>query len=517
MRDRKVFGVPLLIVVGAVAAIVAVILAILVVTNIGSIIDWVVGAIEDVWGFVWHRDSRIDSAIIECSESSGCRFWHPIIYSALLLLVVVTGFAYATLLERKLVAWFQNRIGPNRIGPSGLLQPLADGIKLVFKEDIMPAQANRPVYLMAPMLKVVPTLVVLAVIPLGPPLVIPWFNGEWYRVPLTVAPNMNVGILWVFAITSLATYGVVLAGWSSSNKYAMLGALRASAQMISYELAMGLALAVPVMIVGSMNITKIIEAQNGFPVLGWFVFQNPLAAFILMVALLAETNRAPFDLPEAEQELTAGYMTEYSGMKFALFMMAEYLGMIGVSLIFAATFFGGYHFILVDKLPILGPIVMIAKVVLFLMGFIWIRATLPRIRYDRLMQLGWKILLPLGFLSVAWTAVAVVVGDELGGFAYMLVSLAMLVVVGVAGYFLTRNEDPAEEEDYEDDPVITGERAGLGFAVLQVVGGLIAIPFVLYEFTLKMLEGIGRLDGGEPETGDAEESAPALPSESGGD
>jgi hypothetical protein len=151
------------------------------------------------------------------------------------------------------------------------------------------------------------------------------------------------------------------------------------------------------------------------------------------------------------------------------------------------------------------------------MGFIWIRATLPRIRYDRLMQFGWKILLPLGFLAVAWTAVAVVVGDELGGFAYMLISVAMLVAVGVAGYFLTRNEEPAEEEDYEDDPVITGERGGLGFAVLQIVGGLIAIPFVLYEFTLKMLDGIGRLDGGEPESDDVDDSAPALPSESGGD
>src|SRR5690606_33134166 len=201
------------------------------------------------------------------------------------------------------IAFFQQRSGPNRVGPGGFLQPAADGVKLIFKEDIMPAKAYKAVYLLAPLLKVVPILIVMAVTPLGPRLTLPWFDGNWYNVPLVVA-DINVGVLWILSITSIATYGVALAGWSSNNKYAMLGALRATAQMISYELSLGLAIVVPVMLASSMSVIDIIETQAGSP-LNWFVFQNPLAAAILMVALLAETNRAPFDLPEAEQELTA--------------------------------------------------------------------------------------------------------------------------------------------------------------------------------------------------------------------
>lgn len=510
--NRKLFGVlPLPL---AVLGVVAILLVVLILSNWGSVLD----AGDSVLTFIFEPDTRVGQ-VVECSDSNGCKFWHPVIYSALLLAVVVTGFAYTTLLERKLVAWFQHRVGPNRVGPWGLLQPAADGVKLIFKEDIMPSGANKPVYLIAPLLKALPTLIVLAVIPIGPNIVIPWFapslGDVWYRVPLGLI-DPNVGILWLLAITSIGTYGVVLAGWASNNKYSMLGGLRASAQMISYELSMGLALAVPVLIAGSMSIGDIIEAQKSPAILGWFVFQNPLAAAILLIALVAETNRAPFDLPEAEQELTAGYMTEYSGMKFALFMMAEYLGMIAVSLIAAATFFGGYHFILVDSIPILGPVFMITKVFLFLCGFVWLRATLPRIRYDRLMVFGWKVTLPLAILAVAWTSIAVVVGDEFGPGGYMTISGILFVLTAAGGiYFLTRSDADTEEDDLEYDPIITGEQGGVGYMALQAIGGLLAVPFVLYDFTLNVLDRLASL-GGKPDDSDDDDSK-KLPAKSGGD
>jgi NADH-quinone oxidoreductase subunit H len=518
MLSRRVFGaVPLWL--GALA-IIALLLIILIAVNIGGIIAGVESAVT----FVFDPASR-DITVIECSDSSGCSLWHPILYSALLLALVVTGFAYTTLLERKFIAWFQHRVGPNRVGPWGLLQPAADGVKLIFKEDITPTEANRPVYLMAPVLKVVPTLIVLAVIPLGPPIVLPWFDGNWYRVPLHVA-DLNVGVLWLLAITSIGTYGVVLAGWASSNKYSMLGGLRASAQMISYELSMGLMLAVPVLIVGSMSIRDIIDAQGAVPILGWFVFQNPLAAAILTFALIAEVNRAPFDLPEAEQELTAGYMTEYSGMKFALFMMAEYLGMIAISLIAVSTFFGGYHFFLVDSIPILGPLVMIGKVVALLIGMIWLRATLPRIRYDRLMSFGWKVMLPLALLAVSWTAIAVVIGDEFGQTGYMAFSTVVIAAVAVVGFILLRRraaDEVAEDDDLENDPMITGEQRGLGYAVIQVVGGIIAGPMLLYNWTVNLLDRLSTMveesateEQDEDAAEEESESAGSLPSRTGG-
>ncbi|GAB4519606.1 MAG: hypothetical protein OHK0046_28740 [Anaerolineae bacterium] len=504
---RRVFGIPLPIVL----LIPVVIVLLVLILNIGSIVNGVVDAVE----YVFDYNSRTTD-VIDCSDSAGCSFWQPVIYSALLLFVVVTGFAYATLLERKLVAYFQHRVGPNRIGPGGFLQPAADGLKLIFKENIRPEKAYIGVYRLAPLLKVLPTLIVLAVIPLGPPIVIPWFDGNWYRVPLMVA-DLNVGILWILAITSLGTYGVALAGWSSANKYSMLGGLRASAQMISYELSMGLALAVPVLIVGSMSVLDIIDAQSGL-FINWFVFQNPLAAGILVIALFAETNRAPFDLPEAEQELTAGYMTEYSGMKFALFMMAEYLGMIGVSLIAASTFFGGYHdgFGLVTAVPILGPLVMIGKVILFLALFVWVRATLPRIRYDRLMTLGWKVMLPLSILAVVWTSVAVVISEEMGQTAYLVFSgVTIVVILAVAFLMSGRPQDEMQDDEIELDPVITGERSGLGYAILQFVGALIALPFLLFNFTIQQLENLAKLadDPNKPDSGDKD--AKSLPS--GGD
>lgn len=453
---------------------------------------------EAIGNFVFDTRLRTSGAqIVDCygPDGRGCPVVHSIIFSLLFFFIVLTGFAYTTLLERRFIAFFQQRIGPNRVGPLGFLQPLADGIKLIFKEDIIPSGADRPVYLIAPLLKTVPAIIILAVIPLGPDLLIPWFDGMWYQVPLGLA-DPNVGILWLMAIFGIGTYGVVLAGWASNNKYAMIGGLRATAQMLSYELSLGLTMAVPVLIVGSMSLGDIIRSQSMF--YEWFVFQNPLAAGILMIALLAEVNRSPFDLPEAEQELTQGFMTEYSGMKFAMFMMAEYLGMIAVSVIVSALFFGGYNdgFGLVDSLPFLGPVVLIGKVVLLLIGMIWIRATVPRLRYDRLMALGWKILLPLALVAVFWSAISIMIGDAFGSpVAYGIVAgIFFVIVVGIGYSLLRRSGDIAESEPaLEDDPIITGERRGPAWVGLQILGAVIGIPFALWNFTIKALESLAGL------------------------
>jgi NADH-quinone oxidoreductase subunit H len=441
----------------------------------------------------------VDPALIrECygENGGGCPTVHSILFSVIFLVVMLTGFAYTTLLERKFIAWFQQRTGPNRVGPGGFLQPAADGVKLIFKEDIIPSGADKPVYYLAPVLKTVPALIVLAVVPLGPKLLIPWFDGLWYRVPLGLA-DLNVGVLWLLAITSLGTYGVVLAGWASNNKYAMLGGLRASAQMLSYELSLGLTMAVPILLVGSMSLGDIVQSQTY--IWQWYAFQNPLAMAILMIALLAEITRSPFDLPEAEQELTQGFMTEYSGMKFAMFMMAEYLGMITVSIIVASLYLGGYNdgFGLVQNLPFLGPVVLIGKVILFLIGMVWVRATLPRIRYDRLMALGWKVLLPLALVAVLWTTVAVLLGDLFGDpMAYGIAGMVFFVVViGGSLWALNRSGEFTSDDSnaMENDPVITGERRGLGYMALQVLGGIIAIPFVLLQATIGALESLAKL------------------------
>lgn len=458
----------------------------------------------------WAASASDPALIIPCSESAACSTAHPIVFALLLVFLILTGFAYTTLLERKLLAWLQQRTGPNRAGPGGFLQPVADGLKLIFKEDIIPDQANKAVYYMAPLMKAIPVLVVVAVIPLGPDFLLPWFDGNWYVVPLGLS-DVNVGILWILGITSLATYGIVLAGWSSNNKYAMLGGLRASAQMISYELSLGLTLAVPVIIAGSMSVGEIIDMQKN--VWDWLVFQNPLAAGILIIALFAEVSRAPFDLSEAEQELTAGYMTEYSGMKFALFMMAEYIGMITVSLIAVALFFGGYHLFPVDNVPLLGPLFFIGKVVIFLAVFIWVRGTLPRIRYDRLMAFGWKVLLPMSLVSVAWTAIAVVL-REASPTAYVVASAAFFLVVVVGGFaFLSNDEatDTQEEEyDIANDPLITGERSGAGWVALNLLGGLLSIPFAIVGGLASMFESIG-------EAGDPTDDSAIVPTDSSGD
>lgn len=428
------------------------------------------------------------SVIVPCTGVCGI-VW-PIIFTLLVVFVVLTGFAYTTLLERVLLARLQQRIGPNRVGPFGFFQPLADAVKLIFKEDIIPDKVDKPVYYAAPVLKAVPVLILFAVMPFGPNILVPWFDGNWYDLPLVLA-DVNVAVLYLLAVTSLATYGMVLAGWSSNNKYAMLGGLRAAAQMISYELSMGLTFAVPIMIAGSMSLVDIVEMQQ-YP-WQWFVFQNPLAAGILIVALFAEVSRAPFDLTEAEQELTAGYMTEYSGMKFAMFMMAEYMGMIAVGAIAIHLFFGGYNLFPVDSVPILGPLVFIGKVALFLAFFIWVRGTLPRIRYDRLMAFGWKLLLPLAFVSVVWTAIAVVLRDT-SFTLYVVVSAVFFLIVVAGGYAVLRAEggdDTQTEDDMYEDPVITGQYTSVGWTVLNIVGGLVAIPFAIVNGIINGLEAFG--------------------------
>ncbi len=321
-----------------------------------------------------------------------------VIKSAILILFGVTGFAYVTYYERRALARIQSRIGPNRAGPLGLLQPVADGVKLIFKEEFIPAQADKIIFILAPIITVLPALIIWAVIPWGSTITL--FGRQ---IPLYLV-DINVGVLYLMAVTSIGVYGMVLAGWSSNNKYALMGGLRASAQMVSYELALGLAFVGPILLAGSMSLVKIVESQN--PV--WFFIYQPIGVVIFLIATLAEVNRNPFDMPEAEQELTAGYHAEYSGMKFALFFMAEYIKMIAISAMAATLFFGGYRGPFVDVAPWLGPVYLFVKILILLFGMIWVRATLPRFRYDRLMAFGWKILLPLGLFNVFITAVIIV-------------------------------------------------------------------------------------------------------------
>jgi NADH-quinone oxidoreductase subunit H len=319
-----------------------------------------------------------------------------VIMAVFMCLALTVGFAYLTLFERKVLARFQVRVGPNRTGPFGFLQPIADAVKLIFKEELTPTGADKFLFILAPVITVVPALIVTAVIPWGD--VLNFFGRD---IKLYIA-DINVGVLWILSITSISVYGITLAGWSSNNKYAMLGGMRSTAQMISYELALGLAYVGPVMVAGSMSM-RVLQ-QQGI----WNIVIQPLSFLIYFIASTAEVNRAPFDMPEAEQELTAGYHTEYSGMKFALFFMAEYIKMIAIAVIGVSLFWGGYLGPFLDQFPWLGPIYLLAKVIIWLFIMVWIRATLPRIRYDRLMAFGWKIMLPLALLNILLTGIVLV-------------------------------------------------------------------------------------------------------------
>ena len=338
-------------------------------------------------------------------------------------LALLTGFAYLTWYERRALARMQSRIGPNRAGPFGLLQPIADAVKLFFKEELTPGKADKIVFFLAPVITLVPSIIIAAVIPWGTK-----FNFFGRTVDLYVA-DINVGVLYLMSIASIAVYGIVLAGWSSNNKYAMLGGLRSSAQMISYELALGFSFVTSIILANSMRMLDIVSEQKEL----WFVVIQPVGAIIFWIATLAEVNRAPFDMPEAEQELTAGYHSEYSGMKFALFFMAEYQKMIVVCAITATIYFGGFLGPFVDKYPLLGPVYLFIKVVLLLFAMIWVRATWPRVRYDRLMSFGWKILLPLSLAITFITATGIVLQQELHNNLYYYLGIPVASIL--AGLF----------------------------------------------------------------------------------
>ena len=327
----------------------------------------------------------------------------PLLKIVVVLNGVLLAVTYMTLLERKVIAWVQVRLGPMRVGPQGVLQPIADAVKLILKEDITPSRADRWVFTLAPILTMVPALIVFAVIPFGSDLTI---FGR--RVPLYIA-DINVGLLYIVSITSIGVYGIILAGYASNSKYPLLAGLRASAQLISYEIAVTMMLVSIVVMSGTLSMVGIIDAQKNAGV--WYVFVQPLAFVILFIGGLAETNRAPFDMPEAEQELTGGFHTEYSGMRFALFFLAEYANMIVVSAVATTLFLGGWlrpfpnvaALWILDYIP--GWIWFLTKTFAFLYLFIWIRATLPRYRYDQLMRLGWKVLIPLAIANLVVTGI----------------------------------------------------------------------------------------------------------------
>ena len=300
----------------------------------------------------------------------------------IVLNVVQLVVAYTIYVERKVIAHVQMRLGPMRVGWHGLLQPIADGLKLLFKEDIIPDKSDRIVFVLAPVMVLVPAFVVYAVLP---------FSATFYIT------QINIGLFFILAISSLGVFGIVMAGWASNSKYSLLGALRSAAQMLSYEIFLGFSVIGPLMLAGSMNLQEIVHAQSDV----WFVFYQPIAFIVFFIAAMAETNRAPFDLPEAETELVAGFHTEYSGMKFAFFFLAEYANMFVVSTVGIVLFFGGWEG--PDFIPLPGFVWYVLKLSVFMFVFIWLRATLPRYRYDQLMRVGWKFMFPLVMLNIFLT------------------------------------------------------------------------------------------------------------------
>ncbi len=328
---------------------------------------------------------------------------------AVVLVITLTAVAYTVLLERKLLGRMQNRWGPSRTGPFGMLQPLADGIKLFLKEDMMPLAVQRPLFILAPVIALACALISISVVPFGQPVFV-------HGVNMTEISDTNVGLLVILGITSIGVYGIALSGWSSNNKFSLFGSLRATAQVISYELALGLSLVGVVLRAGSLNLRTIVNSQSAHGALTWNIFGGfqIVAFFIYLMAAYAETNRSPFDLPEAESELVAGYHTEYSSMKFAMFFMAEYANMITVACVATLLFFGGAtspfghlfdHVLSGAFFSAVLPIGwFVFKIFLFLMLYIWVRASLPRFRYDQLMGFGWKFLLPVAMLNILATS-----------------------------------------------------------------------------------------------------------------
>jgi NADH-quinone oxidoreductase subunit H len=388
-----------------------------------------------------------------------------VIKGAIVIFLLLTAFAYMTLIERRVVAKLQGRLGPNRAGPSGVFQPVADAIKMAFKEQIVPTQARKAIYLIAPVISVVVAICAFAVIPLGNS----WIDGR----PSAWDPligDINVGLLWILSISSLAVYGIVLGGWASGNRYSLLGSLRSAAQMVSYETSLGLALSGTLMWAGTLSMVGIVHAQLNQHI--WFVFAQPLGFVLYLIAGVAEVNRAPFDLPEAEQELTAGYLTEYSGLRWSLYQMAEYINMITVSSVVATLFFGGWSFFGfgLERIPGLPILIYAVKVAFFLFLFIWLRATLPRIRYDRLMRLGWTLLLPLAVLNVVISATVVALD-----WPWWINGLAGLLIIGAVLAYERRRK-------IQGQTVIPEEKMALPSSVrlakFEKVGKEPAVPVV---------------------------------------
>jgi NADH-quinone oxidoreductase subunit H len=330
----------------------------------------------------------------------------------IIISMVLTAAAALVYLERKISAFIQNRIGPNRVGPFGLLQPFADVIKLFMKEDIIPKAADKKFHRLAPIITLGVAVSLYAVIPFGDYFV---FNGKQIFMGIAVSPNINIGILYVLAMTSVGVYGITLAGWSSNNKYSLMGGLRSSAQMISYEISMGLSLVGVLMLTGSFGIADIVHAQEGWK---WNIVMQPLAFVIFLVASFAEMNRAPFDLPEAEPELVGGFNTEYTGMKFGMFFLAEYANMATSSAVISLLFLGGWNIPFLTwnmlglesgtiALALVQFAVLMAKIAFMTFFIIWVRWSIPRFRYDQLMSLGWKVLLPLSILNIVLTGAGI--------------------------------------------------------------------------------------------------------------
>lgn len=317
-----------------------------------------------------------------------------IAFLAIMLLVAATVLA-----ERRVLAFIQGRVGPNRVGYFGVLQPFADFIKTMVKEDLVPDQSTKFVFLLAPMIAVVTAIMAIAVYPFGPTITLP-FLGSF---PLVIA-RFDVALLYVLGVTSVGVYGIALAGWSSNNKYSLMGGLRSSAQMISYELSLGLSLIGVILMSGTLDIYSIVEQQSGWFGMNWNIFYQPLGFIVYLISAIAETNRVPFDLPEAETELVAGFHTEYSSIKFLLFFNAEYINMITVSMLATTLFLGGWNGPGVAQFPLLGVFYFVAKILFFLFLYIWLRGTLPRFRFDQLMDFGWKVLVPVAIFNILITA-----------------------------------------------------------------------------------------------------------------
>ncbi len=328
----------------------------------------------------------------------------------IVFLISLGAGAYSTLAERKVAAFLQDRVGPNRAGPFGMFQPLADGGKLFFKEEIIPANANRFLFILGPSLAILTACIGSAVIPWGPDITL---FGRTISLQIT---DINVGVLYIFGVVSLGVYGVMIGGWASNNKFSLMGAIRAASQNISYEIGMGLSIIALLMMTGTLSLREIVGQQEG---MNWNVFYQPIGFLIFLICAFAETNRTPFDLPECETELVGGYHTEYSSMKLGFYLFAEYINMFISSAVMASLYFGGYNFPFMNSLglpanviAIIGVTVFFIKIVCFVFFFMWVRWTIPRFRYDQLMNLGWKVLIPLALANIVLTGVAITLKDK---------------------------------------------------------------------------------------------------------